>query len=92
VSRKRNLPDTLKEGRKMKVTRLMGVTSLVVCGYLGWAAPVGADAVTDWNAITLQAAFANTLPGPPPFWTLHSFKRPCTTACRRSNDASSRTT
>ena len=50
----------------MKMTRLTRLTSLVVCGSLGWAAPVGADAVTDWNAITLQTAFAAGRPVPPP--------------------------
>ena len=50
----------------MKMTRFKGLTSLVVCGYLGWAAPVGADAVTDWHDITLQTVFAAGLSFPHP--------------------------
>ena len=30
----------------------------VLCGFLAWAAPVLADAVSDWNAITSQAVIA----------------------------------
>jgi hypothetical protein len=48
----------------MKMTRLTGLTSLIVCGLLGWAGPAGADAVTDWNAITVQAVVAAARPGP----------------------------
>ncbi len=37
------------------MTRLRGFTSLFVCAYLAWAGPAHADAVTDWNAITIDA-------------------------------------
>jgi len=52
------------------MTRLRRFTSLIliVCGYLSWAAPARADAVTDWNAIALQsigAAITAGRPGPP---------------------------
>jgi hypothetical protein len=37
------------------MTRLRKLTGLVVCGYLGWAAPAAADAVTVWNDYTVQS-------------------------------------
>jgi hypothetical protein len=43
---------------------LRGLTGLIVCLSVAGATPAGADAVTDWNAITVQAALAAGLPGP----------------------------
>jgi hypothetical protein len=39
-------------------------TGLMVCVFVASVAPAGADAVTDWNAITVQAAVAAGRPGP----------------------------
>ena len=36
------------------LTKLRSLTGLVVAVCVGWAAPVGADVVSDWNAVTLQ--------------------------------------
>jgi PAP2 superfamily len=44
------------------MTRSRALTSLIVCGFVGWAGPVGANAVTDWNAITVQAVLTAARP------------------------------
>jgi hypothetical protein len=54
-----------KEGVTMKEltpTRLLGLTSLIVCVCLSWAG-AGADVVADWNAIASQTAVP-VRPGP----------------------------
>jgi hypothetical protein len=38
--------------------------TIIACGLLGWTNPAGADAVTDWNAITMQT-IATGLPAHP---------------------------
>jgi hypothetical protein len=45
------------------MTRLRGSTFLIVCAFLAWAGPAHADTVTDWNAITIDAAGTGR-PGP----------------------------
>jgi hypothetical protein len=45
---------------------LEGLTGLVVCASVGWVAPAGADAVTDWNAITVEAVVTAMPPTPTP--------------------------
>jgi hypothetical protein len=47
----------------MKLYRFLG---FVVCGWLIWTGTVHADAVTDWNAIAVQALVTTTplRPGP----------------------------
>ena len=62
--------------------RRKNMTALIVCGILSATAPAYADAVTDWNAITLDAVTAGR-PGPigmldvalvlPPGKTEHAF-------------------
>jgi hypothetical protein len=47
----------------MTMTRIHKFLGLIVCGSLSWAAPVFADAVTDWNEIA-AAAVATGRPGP----------------------------
>jgi hypothetical protein len=44
--------------------KLHGLAALILCGSWSWAAPVGADPVTDWNEIA-QPAIAAGRPGPP---------------------------
>ena len=46
------------------MTRRARLTGLIVCGCLMWPAGAGADPVTDWNLIAVQAAVAANLPGP----------------------------
>ena len=41
-----------RDDTMMKLQRLLG---FVVCGWLSWTGTVHADAVTDWNAIAVQA-------------------------------------
>ena len=43
--------------------RRKNIIGLIICGVLGAGAPAYADAVTDWNAITLDAVTAGR-PGP----------------------------
>jgi hypothetical protein len=43
--------------------RLVGLTGLILCGFMTGAQPAAADAVTDWNEITLTAVAAGR-PGP----------------------------
>jgi hypothetical protein len=45
---------------RARLTGLIGV--VVVCGSLAWVTPAGADAVTDWNAITVDAVVAAAPP------------------------------
>ena len=45
------------------MTRLQRLSGLIICGFLGWAGPVCADAVVDWNEIA-QPAIAVGRPGP----------------------------
>src|SRR5262249_29520791 len=47
-------------GDQMKGLRRL--SGLVVCGFLSWALPAGADVVTDWNAIASQATFSLSNP------------------------------
>ncbi len=39
------------------MTTLRRLTGLIVCGCLSWAGPARADAVTDWNAISVDPVF-----------------------------------
>jgi hypothetical protein len=39
------------------MTTLRRLTGLIVCGCLSWAGPARADAVTDWNAISVPPVF-----------------------------------
>src|SRR5687768_13364511 len=49
------------------MTRLRKVTGLIICGYLFWAAPAGADAVTEWNDFASRTIFPPApLPGEQP--------------------------
>ncbi|MGH8186846.1 MAG: hypothetical protein ACREUC_09810, partial [Steroidobacteraceae bacterium] len=43
--------------------RLLGLTGLILCGFLTGARPAAADAVVDWNEITMTAVAAGR-PGP----------------------------
>jgi hypothetical protein len=45
------------------MTRLRGLLAASVCAFVSWAGPVAADAVTDWNEITMTAVAAGR-PGP----------------------------
>lgn len=45
------------------MTKLQGLLAASVCTFLSWAGPVAADAVTDWNEITMAAVAAGR-PGP----------------------------
>ena len=45
--------------------RLRMITVLAVCGTVGWAAPSGADAVVDWNAIASRTIVTGTGPARP---------------------------
>jgi hypothetical protein len=47
----------------MIMTRLHGLLAASVCAFASWTGPVAADAVTDWNEITM-AAVAVGRPGP----------------------------
>jgi len=51
------------------VTRSLGVGGMIACVCLGWTAPVHADVVTDWNAITQRCVLGGPTPanrgGPP---------------------------
>jgi hypothetical protein len=51
------------------MTRLPRFPILILCGYLSWSASARADAVVDWNAITVQAVLTATpgRPGPSGF-------------------------
>jgi hypothetical protein len=49
---------------KMIITRRL--VGLVVCGWLSWTGTVHADAVTDWNAIAVQALATAAPPRPGP--------------------------
>lgn len=46
--------------------KLRGFLGLVVCGWLSWTGTVHADAVTDWNAIAVQALATSAPPRPGP--------------------------
>ncbi len=48
------------------MSKLPVLTCLVVCGYLSSAGPARADAVTDWNAIAIQAITTAVPPRPGP--------------------------
>jgi hypothetical protein len=49
------------------MTRLRTVTGLIICGYLFWAAPAAADAVTEWNDFASRTIFPPApLPGEQP--------------------------
>src|SRR5437773_3183750 len=48
------------------MTKLRKLTGLLVCGYLSWAAPAGADAVANWTAIAVQAIITTSAPRPGP--------------------------
>ncbi len=45
------------------MTALRGLGAVILSGLLGWTAPVAADAVLDWNEITMAAVTAGR-PGP----------------------------
>jgi hypothetical protein len=47
------------------MTKLRGITALVVCSGLFWAAPARADVVSDWNAVILQYVGGNAAAVPP---------------------------
>lgn len=46
------------------MTGMRGLGALILSGSIGWTAPVAADAVTDWNEITMNAVTLGR-PGPP---------------------------
>ena len=46
------------------MTGMKGLAGLIVCGALSWTGPVAADAVTDWNEITMNAVTVGR-PGAP---------------------------
>jgi hypothetical protein len=48
------------------VTKLRTVTLSIFFGYLRWAVPARADAVSDWNAIAVQAITTAVPPRPGP--------------------------
>jgi hypothetical protein len=54
--------------RLTTMTKLLGLKTLIVCMCLSWAVLARADAVTDWNAITIQtivSAMVNGVPARP---------------------------
>jgi len=64
---------------------------LMLIGLLGSAAPALADAVTDWNEITVQAATVGR-PGPIGIIDIALVQVRCTMPCRQSIANSSRIT
>ena len=46
------------------MTGMRGLAGLMLCGVLSWTGPVAADAVADWNEITMNAVTLGR-PGPP---------------------------
>lgn len=46
------------------MTAMRGLAGLILSGFLSWTGPVAADAVVDWNEITMTAVTAGR-PGPP---------------------------
>lgn len=51
--------------RLRALTSLTGLVGLMmICGSLGWVSPASADAVADWNTITVQASIDAARPGP----------------------------
>src|SRR4030095_11376375 len=51
---------------EMTMTTLHRLAGLIVCGCLTWAGPARADAVTDWNATTLEVLVAGAATRPTP--------------------------
>ena len=76
----------------MKPRRLIGF--VIVCGWLSWTGAVHADAVTDWNAIAVQALATRPLLVPArslsSIWP--SSRPPSMTPSKPSTDASNPTT